>query len=44
MMVLTGGRERMPDEFARLFTESGFQLTRAIPTPGVYAIIEAATA
>ena len=44
MMVLTGGRERTPDEFARLFAESGFQLTGAIPTRGVYAIIEAATA
>jgi hypothetical protein len=44
MMVLTGGRERTPDEFARLFAESGFQRTRVIPTCGVYAIVEAATA
>ena len=41
MLVLTGGRERTPDEFARLFADSGWQLTRVIPTPSPYSIVEA---
>ena len=41
MMVLTGGRERTPDEFARLFAASGWQLSRVIPTPSPYSIVEA---
>jgi hypothetical protein len=41
MMVLTGGRERTLDEFARLFAASGWQLSRLIPTPGPYSIVEA---
>jgi len=41
MMVLTGGRERTPDEFARLFAASGWQFSRLIPTPSPYAIVEA---
>jgi hypothetical protein len=41
MMVLTGGRERTPDEFARLFAASGWQFSRLIPTPSPYSIVEA---
>jgi O-methyltransferase domain len=41
MMVITGGRERTPDEFARLFAASGWQLSHLIPTPGPYSIVEA---
>ena len=41
MMVLTGGRERTPEEFARLFAASGWQLLRLIRTPGPYSIVEA---
>jgi hypothetical protein len=44
MLVLTGGRERTSDEFARLFTESGWRLLRVIPTPSPYSIIEAVAA
>ena len=44
MMVLTGGRERTPDEFARLFADSGWQLSRVIPTPSPYSIVEAVVA
>jgi len=40
MMVLTGGRERTPDEFTRLFADGGFRLSRVIPTHGVYSIVE----
>jgi hypothetical protein len=32
MLVLTGGRERTSDEFAHLFVESGWRLSRVIPT------------
>lgn len=44
MMVLTGGRERTPDEFAHLFADSGWQLTRVIPTSSAYSIVEAVVA
>jgi O-methyltransferase domain/Dimerisation domain len=44
MLVLTGGRERTPDEFARLFADSGWRLLRTIPTPSPYSIIEAGAA
>jgi hypothetical protein len=44
MLVLTGGRERTPDEFAQLFAESGWQLTRVIPTSSPYSIVEAVVA
>jgi hypothetical protein len=41
MLVLTGGRERTPDELARLFSGSGWRLSRVIPTPSPYSIVEA---
>ena len=44
MLVLTGGRERTPDEFARLFADSGWQLARVIPTSSPYSIVEAVVA
>lgn len=44
MLVLTGGRERTPDEFAKLFAESGWQLARVIPTLSPYSIVEAVAA
>jgi hypothetical protein len=44
MLVLTGGRERTSDEFARLFVESGWRLSRVIPTASPYSIVEAETA
>jgi len=44
MLVLTGGRERTPDEFAHLFADSGWQLTRVIPSSGPYSIVEAVVA
>jgi predicted transcriptional regulator len=43
MMVLTGGRERTPDQLSRLFSDSGFRLSRVIPTRGAYSIVEANT-
>jgi O-methyltransferase domain len=44
MLVLTGGRERTADEFARLFVSSGWRLSRVIPTASPYSIVEAVTA
>jgi hypothetical protein len=44
MLVLTGGRERTPDEFAKLFAECGWQLARVIPTLSPYSIVEAVAA
>jgi len=44
MLVLTGGRERTPDEFTRLFAASGWRLSRVIPTPSPYSIVEAVAA
>jgi len=44
MMVLTGGRERTPDEFAQLFADTGWQLTRVISTPSPYSIVETVVA
>jgi len=41
MLVITGGRERTTDDFARLLAECGWQLARAIPTLSPYSIIEA---
>ncbi len=43
MLVLTGGRERTPDEFAKLFADCGWQLARVIPTSSPYSIVEAVT-
>ena len=44
MLVLTGGRERTPDEFVKLFADCGWQLARVIPTPTPYSIVEAVAA
>ena len=44
MLVLTGGRERTPEEFGQLFSSSGWRLSRVIPTPSPYSIVEAMAA
>ncbi|HLW82412.1 MAG TPA: methyltransferase [Candidatus Acidoferrales bacterium] len=41
MLVLTGGRERTPDEYRDLFAAAGFRLNRVTPTPTGMAVIEA---
>jgi len=41
MLILTGGRERTPEEFAALFTDTGWQFARVVPTAGPYSIVEA---
>jgi O-methyltransferase domain/Dimerisation domain len=42
MLVLTGGRERTPDEFAALFDQSGFRLVSVTPTSTPLSVIEGA--
>lgn len=44
MMVLTGGRERTPEEFARLFGENGWKLLRVVATGSPYSVVEAVAA
>jgi SAM-dependent methyltransferase len=40
MMVCSEGRERSRDDFARLFAQAGFTLTRVLPTAGLMSIVE----
>jgi hypothetical protein len=41
MMVLTGGKERSVNEYRELLASTGFCLTKAVPVPGDFSIIEA---
>jgi O-methyltransferase domain len=41
MMVLTGGKERSVEEHRELLASAGFRLTKAVPVPGDFSIIEA---
>jgi O-methyltransferase domain/Dimerisation domain len=40
MLVMTGGRERTAEEFRRLYEDSGFRLTRIVPTESPFSVIE----
>jgi hypothetical protein len=40
MLVMTGGKERTQNEFAKLFEAAGFKLLRVIPTENPTSIIE----
>jgi len=40
MLVMTGGRERTEAEFAKLYEDSGFRLTRVVPTESLFSVIE----
>lgn len=40
MMALTGGRERTVEEFRALLSATGFELTRVVPTPSPFSIVE----
>lgn len=42
MLVMLGGRERTAEDFGKLYSQAGFQLTRVIPTPSGFCIIEGA--
>src|ERR1700716_883807 len=41
MLVMLGGQERDPDEFAHLCADAGFRLTTIIPTASTHSVIEA---
>jgi hypothetical protein len=41
MLMMPGGRERMADEFRALFAQSGFEMTRIVPTKSPLDVIEA---
>jgi hypothetical protein len=41
MLMSGGGRERTRDEFARLLGDTGWQLTRVVPTTTAFTILEA---
>jgi hypothetical protein len=41
MMVLLGAQERTEAEYAALFRDTGFELTRVIPTPAGPSVVEA---
>lgn len=41
MLVMTGGRERTGEEYQELLAQSGFQVTRIVPTPSPMSIVEA---
>jgi hypothetical protein len=40
MLVNTGGRERTLDEYERLFSDAGFELTRVVPTATPVSVME----
>lgn len=41
MLVMTGGKERTPDEYGQLLSSAGFRLNRVVPTPAGVAVFEA---
>ena len=38
---MPGGKERTAEEFEKLFTQAGFELTRIVPTQSPLSVIEA---
>ncbi len=44
MLMTPGGIERTPDEFEALLADSGFRMTKIIPTRGMMSIVEAVKA
>jgi hypothetical protein len=41
MLVMTGGRERTPDEHGKLLADAGFRLEKVIPTAAPYSLVKA---
>ena len=41
MLMMPGGKERTAEEFEKLFTQVGFELTRIVPTQSPLSVIEA---
>ena len=42
MLVANAGRERTGDEYQNLLQQAGFHMTRIVPTPSPFSIVEAA--
>jgi hypothetical protein len=40
MLVVAGGRQRSEAEFRDLYRDSGFELTRVVPTAAGFCVIE----
>jgi hypothetical protein len=40
MLLLVTGRKRTKEEYSRLFSEAGLEMTRVIPTASEVSIIE----
>jgi hypothetical protein len=40
MLMMLGRRERTADDFAALYTQAGFRLTRIVPTASGFSVIE----
>jgi hypothetical protein len=40
MLVMTGGKERTASEFKKLFSQSGFEVSRIVPTESPVSVIE----
>jgi hypothetical protein len=40
MLVILGGQERTPEEYAALFAAAGFRLARVVPAGAGLSIIE----
>lgn len=41
MLVMTGGRERTVEQYRALLAAAGLELTRVVPTPEMFSVIEA---
>jgi hypothetical protein len=41
MLVMPGGQERTPDEYAALLAKAGFRLERVVPTASPVSVVEA---
>jgi len=41
MLMLPGGRERTAEEFRALFAQSGFEMTKVVPTKSPLSVVEA---
>jgi hypothetical protein len=44
MLVMTGGRERTESQYRELLAAAGFELSRIVPTPSPFCVIEAVRA
>jgi hypothetical protein len=41
MLLVPGGEERTPSEYAKLLEPNGFRVTRVVPTASAVSVVEA---